>query len=452
MTSSSCSSYRRTKTLPERHKYHLQNNSYRTCEKILKDACVKLVPLKSFGKVNREPKVYSKKPRTTCEDTTIENGKKEIAIFLEKKNAESLPTLLQNNEPEMENVTFSSNTFLKTKKSLGDQDYEALHHHQQKPISKINLASLAENGLFLTGLKKVTDKEKGKSCNETVSNSDSSVCLSQELGVPDAFFHHASLEPVLILEKVSENEISNNFLKQNKEKVCIGNEIIKSQLTDNRTQTKNHNDNVDLKLTPPSSSIVSGGTSPSISTISEDCHAPDYYSLEDLNKQTTTGASSKCQDTSLGESLEVCIAHYEPSLYQLQHLYQRRNRPKAKRFKKLSRYRESHLRPRSSLKKFIPFMISTLPTSTRRKNGSTTNGSLKMDKLCLGDKSQVRKRRAKNRVPCQTRLFANNKQNQLIILNQKKEAIKLRNKYENALDSINKRIFRQSHFWKMLPG
>ena len=39
-----------------------------------------------------------------------------------------------------------------------------------------------------------------------------------------------------------------------------------------------------------------------------------------------------------------------------------------------------------------------------------------------------------------------------LVLQQKKAALKYRNKFENALDSINKRIMNQNSFWRMLSS
>lgn len=223
-------------------------------------------------------------------------------------------------------------------------------------------------------------------------------------------------------------------------------EVSSPLITQSRVlQTNSASDVIDLEPTPPSSttseSIVSDSCSDSDYIFSE------YFSHLNCQNKETVEESLACQDNMLCKTLQVAIVPLEPSLNQLRQLHRRRKRAKTRKVNNQTSFRENRLRPSHSLRQFTPFMCTPLTSKSREKHGKRGHNTQK-----VSHGHQNTGKRVKKQISCQTQLFLNIKDDQLKReLGQKKQTMKFRNTFENALDSINKRIFRQSQIWKMLP-
>ena len=230
---------------------------------------------------------------------------------------------------------------------------------------------------------------------------------------------------------------------------------------------------VDVDLTPPSSvaskrSLFEVDTSGEKSFILEFDMQPDETAEADTDKKVSV-------DNCIPDNkLCVEIACLEPTLSQLQVLY-RRNEATPNSSRKHS------LRPPSSLKQFVPFMFeqaeymkkerektrtsnvfhsTPMPPNTDSVNVKRKTNYAKVDSG-FHNKGQFKKKRIKlaRKETANVRQIklalkekeAFQKKQLKLALKQKKETVKYRNKFENALNSINMRIRNQNSLWRMLP-
>ena len=235
-----------------------------------------------------------------------------------------------------------------------------------------------------------------------------------------------------------------------------------------------------VDFTPPSSVASARSIIEHTSTTLEDINSIPEPSIKtvrvDLNNRMLKD-KYRCRD------LRIEVHLFEPTLRQLQVL-QRRNQ--TSQIVSRNNCGERSLRPKSSLKKFVPFMFqhAKYMRKKRKWKDSTqpfhstpkSDDSLVVDKVKkkrtgikisssseLNNSTKLQKKRRKlSRKQKQARevkeLKLKLKQKEMfekkqlkLALKKKKEALKKRNKYENALDSINRRIYNQNKFWRMLP-
>ena len=221
--------------------------------------------------------------------------------------------------------------------------------------------------------------------------------------------------------------------------------------------TSKNSSNVDLDLTPPSS-IASGRG------LIEDSESTSLEEELDNNIDNKIFTDkNKCK--------ELCLqlVLIEPTIKQLQSLYSRNDHHK--QFSLSSR-------PKRDRKQFIPFMFEQAKYMKKRKPRSsslfhsspkvndtssekvrekTSNTNLRLNRMYEEKQIKIDRKRKKAIKMKQLRLAlrqkeAYEKQQLRLALKQKKEALKWRNKFENALASINRRIYHQNAFWKMLPS
>lgn len=451
MKLSSCShdEYQKAKFFQYRDNYNLQGQSAEYGD--LNDACVKLVAFNNHSKGTRRQKVSA--PNKQCSKKSnlahIGNGKKELAIFLERKNIEQLVVVCK--DSKLKKDAISNKTFPNPKpKDPHQLDLDVLDFQQQHMINR----DVESNSLFtedqplLNGSRRIMNDKQYMSCDlmdETASNS-SVICSPQKLNTLDTFWFSSGSE-LPTLENVHEDEIPTNELVQNEEPVFSWKESPNPVKTDIvRPLTNSTCSTHDVELTPPSSA-VSG------SVASDDSITQDFSFLEELSHATVVEDKRPKWQNSICQSLEVTFVPVEPSLRQLRDLYRRKKKSKANKFHRRNHFRERHLRPRNSLRQFTPFMID--PGLWRRQDKSSLKGYgiLKRNKLHLNNREQIVKNKARKLAFCQTQLFESAKKDKLKVeLRQKKKASKVRSQFENALSSINNRLFRQNQFWKMLPG
>ena len=231
---------------------------------------------------------------------------------------------------------------------------------------------------------------------------------------------------------------------------------------------------VDLDLTPPSS--VASKRSLFEDTSCEDGFLLDFDMLPD--ETAKADVDKKVLTENICNKLCVEIVRFEPTLCQLQALY-RRNEASGTATHNTCRKR--FLRPKNSLKQFVPFMFEQAEymkkrNKTRRSpkifhstpkvnDTDSANKNTKGQKVkkgaCIGRKFEKKQlkialKRKKAIEIRQLKLTlkqkeAFEKKQQKLVLSQKKETSKHRNKFENALDSINRRICNQNSFWRTLP-
>lgn len=147
------------------------------------------------------------------------------------------------------------------------------------------------------------------------------------------------------------------------------------------------------------------------------------------------------------KELQVQLFWIKPTLHQMQAL-RHQNIFKTSSGKD---FRHERLRPKGSLRQFIPFMYEQAATSNRRRRLSHLGTGYSTQKKHLQNpkkhifrnkdkKSKIESKQKKNL----TKLLLK------IALKKKKMAMKERNTYANSLNSINQRINRQNYFWLKL--
>lgn len=243
---------------------------------------------------------------------------------------------------------------------------------------------------------------------------------------------------------------------------------------------------VKTPVTSEGSSVVELDLTPPCSVASESCMSEEYGlssfedSLVSLDFNTLSDNNEKVDKPFLTDynkcrELHVEIVSFQPTIRQLQVLYRRKTLGKGTH----ANYGQISLRPNSNIEKVTPSMLnqSNLAEGLRKRKKITqlpnvlhsTNNSIQVKKNKRKVKD-VAKLKAEKRVKHKKQ---NNVMNQKItneiklqklaekqkeafrkkelkhILEQKKKAIKDRNKFENALGSINSRIFNQNSFWKV---
>ena len=241
----------------------------------------------------------------------------------------------------------------------------------------------------------------------------------------------------------------------------------------NTPQTSCNSSVVDAELTPPSS-VASKRSLFEVETSGEKGFILDFDMQPDETAEVDMDKNVSVDNCIRDNKLRVEIACLEPTLSQLQVLY-RRNETTPNSSRKHS------LRPPSSLKQFVPFMFeqaeymekarqktrtsnifhsTPIPPNTDSVNVKRKTNYAKVDRG-FRIKGQFKKKKMK----LARKQTANVKQIKLALkekeafqkkqlklaLKQKKETMKNRNKFENALNSINMRISNQNSFWRMLP-
>ncbi|XP_028393639.1 uncharacterized protein LOC114517981 [Dendronephthya gigantea] len=220
--------------------------------------------------------------------------------------------------------------------------------------------------------------------------------------------------------------------------------------------TSGNSSGVELDLTPPCS--IASSRSPIEDSASTSLE-------EELNNNVDNKILT---DQDKQKELIVELVSIEPTVQQLQILYTRNDRDK---IKSLS------LRPKRDRKQFIPFMfeqanyikkrkprlfhstpkVNDTSSEKIRKITPNTNCRVQLDRKF--EKKQIKMDRKRKKAIAMKQLKialrqkeAYEKQQLKLALKKKKEALKWRNKLENALTSINRRICNQNTFWKMLPS
>ena len=210
---------------------------------------------------------------------------------------------------------------------------------------------------------------------------------------------------------------------------------------------------VDIDLTPPSS-------------VGEDRSFEESFIL-DSDDLPCKAAKIKVNDKSLKHNnLSVDVIPHEPTLRQLQVLY-RRNSPSGLIHNNCTQNRKW---PKRKFKPFIPFMFEhsmyikkQRKKMQQRKHSHTppkANNTSSVQKKRNGQNTKRLKltRKEKKVIEikelrvAQKQKEAFQKKQLKLALKQKKEALKHRNRFENSLDSINRRISNQNSFWRMLAG
>ena len=382
------------------HVYKCRGNFWK--KEHLMDACIEIPHLNVLPKRTKRQNTYK------AENASI--NKKELVVMLEKINVQ-LPALgLANNTPSW-NTPYNSNKFPNLKemdsqrKKINNKEVVLSHLIPEKQSLLNRMTKDANNDL----------SSSSEFLDKTMLNLDS-LCRSE---MPVPFWYNDELEPTPTLE-VSHRD---NFVP------LFNLNIDTPVLTPGRIMPTNSGSaKIELEFTPPSSSTCDSIVSCSTSD-SEDSFAENVANLEGL--------------VQVQVAIEPCV----PSLRQLQDLYRRKKRTKTKKVNYRTSFRERRLRPSNALRQLTPYMIEA---PLHKKHGK--NSLLKK----RGENSHKRHKKRSaitTKASCQTQLFLNAKQHLLKLeIQQRKQAIKFRNKFENALDSINQRIFRQSHFWKMLPS
>lgn len=399
------------------------------------------------------------------------------------------------------------------------------HGNYMLCMGKVELAVLLENCL-----KDVprSDQELDKGCKQDLSSSIStdkqllSKTLQTTTNVELASFINCHNENVSIADQISSNEedyvlcsdqiepatqtlsLAESLLLDlpiqstiDKDKVAKGSvmgnddllcweKLAEPHVCEVKTPLTSGNSSVvDLDLTPPSS-VASGRSlfEDDRSTSFEGSFALAFDMLPDETAKVNIDKKILTYEHTCKE-LCVEIVRFEPTLRQLQVL-QRGNETSGTAT--CNNRRERSLRPKSSLKQFVPFMFEHAEFLKKRrkkvrspnvfhstpKGNDTdnvnkiikkkTNINTKVKSACeLQTDRKFRKKQLKMALKQkkgieirQLKLALKQKEafekRQLkLVLQKKKEALKYRNKYENALDSINRRIGNQNNFWRMLP-
>jgi hypothetical protein len=232
-------------------------------------------------------------------------------------------------------------------------------------------------------------------------------------------------------------------------------------------QTSENSTAEDLDLTPPSS-VASKRSIFELDTSCENTSLLDFDMPSGETAKLDVGRISG--NNSICNELSVELAHLEPTLRQLQVLH-RRNETSGLA---TNNGRKHSLRPPNSLKQYVPFMFQQAEYMRKQKkrtqssnvlhstpkphntDRSKTN-SAKVERGSINARHEKKKMalKRKKEVVRQLKLALKEKEafekKQLkLALNQKKEAMKYRNKFENALENINRRICNQNSFWRML--
>ena len=311
---------------------------------------------------------------------------------------------------------------------------------------------------------------------EPVSSDENDSILCSDKIVPSAQILN-STEPQL-LDLPVPNTLDNSEVAKNKT-IADDSLLCWQELAEpfidvvNTPQTSCNSSVVDVDLTPPSS-VASKRSLFEVNTSGEKSFILDFNVQPDETAEVYMDTKVSVDKCKPDNKLCVEIACLEPTLSQLQVLY-RRNEATPNSNRKHS------LRPPSSLKKFVPFMFeqaecmkkerkktrtsnvfhsTPMPPNTDHVNVKSKTNYAKVDSgFCI--KGQFKKKRIKRarKETANVRKIklalkekeAFQKKLLKLALNQKKETMKHRNKFENALNSINMRLSNQNSFWRMLP-
>ncbi|CAB4003895.1 Hypothetical predicted protein [Paramuricea clavata] len=382
------------------------------------------------------------------------------------------------------------------------------HGNYMLCMGKVKLAVLLENCL-----KDVprSDQELDKGCKQDLSSSIStdkqllSKTLQTTTNVELASFINCHNENVSISDQISSNEedyvlcsdqiepatqtlsLAESLLLDlpipstiDKDKVTKGSvmgddllcweKLAEPHVCEVKTPLTSGNSSVvDLDLTPPSSVTSRSLFEDDRSTSFEDSFALAFDMLPDETAKVNTDKKIlTCKHTC--KELCVEIVRFEPTLRQLQVLH-RRNETSGTGT--CNNRRERSLRPKRSLKQFVPFMFEHAEFLKKRRKkvrspnvfystpkGDDTDNVNKIIKKKTNINTKVksacklqtdRKFRKKQLKMALKQTKGIEKRQLKLVLQKKKEALKYRNKFENALDSINRRIGNQNNFWRMLP-
>ena len=215
--------------------------------------------------------------------------------------------------------------------------------------------------------------------------------------------------------------------------------------------TSGNSSGVDIDLTPPSS-VESG-----MSLFEEDRSFEESFNLDSNDLPCKTDKIDINKKCSKDKELSVEVTPHEPTLYQLQVLY-RRNSPS-----RLiqSNCKQNRLWPKRQFKPFVPFMFEHAEYMKKRNRIHPSklfnSPPKKKSKKSKVKRLQITRKEKKAIEMKELKMALKEKEafqkKQLkLVLQQKKAALKYRNKFENSLDSINKRITNQNSFWRMLSG